>query len=242
MATRTSTPLAFDTGGSVRQSVALVAALMLAMLLAPVAAGAAGTLVSIVDPSSGAKAHVTDGRLQVGDGTGPLTVNGNVNVGNLPNPQPIAGTVNVVHTAGAPIAVAGTVDVENTAGAPIDVRGTVLSHQGIQPDPWDTFAAGAGTSTLTLFDAPSGNVDLGVTSLTLTNTGDTIDTVTIEVSGNCQAGQGGHLTEVSVPPQQTMHLEYPQPLLAHFASGSACLLAEINGNGSTKITGVGFSQ
>jgi len=223
-------------GGSVRESVALVVALLLAMMMAPVAATAAGTLVSIVDPSSGAKAHVSDGKLQVGDGSGALTINGNVNVGNLPNPQPVAGTVNVRQAAGAP---ALAVQVQNTAGAPVPVSGmfTVTAPQ----DPWHAFVQGNNVTTLTLFDSPGADTDLAISSFTIVNGGDVVATVKVEISGNCQAAPAGEITELTVGPMQTSHVEYPQPLVAHLATGNACVLAEINGNGATRITGVGFS-
>ena len=229
----------FQAGGSVRESVALVAALLIAMMMAPAVATAAGTLVSIVDPSSGAKAHVSDGRLQVGDGTGPLTVNGNVNVGNLPNPQPIAGTVNVQQTAGAP---ALAVQVANTAGAPVPVDGAFTIRAPIPADPWHAFVQGNDVTTLTLFDSPGANTDLGISSFTIVNAGDVVDTVKVEISGNCQAAPGGEITELTVGPGQTSHVEYPQPLVAHLATGTACVVAQVNGNGATRITGVGFSR
>ena len=48
------------------------------VLLLPVGAQAAGQLMTIVDPTSGAKAQVDGGKLRVGDGSGAMTVNGQV--------------------------------------------------------------------------------------------------------------------------------------------------------------------
>jgi hypothetical protein len=81
------------TGFSRRQLVTIVAALALAVVLVPVGASAAGQLFSIVDPQTGSKARVDAGRLRVGDGSGPLTVDG---VTALAAPaQPFNSTVTV---------------------------------------------------------------------------------------------------------------------------------------------------
>ncbi len=56
--------------GKVMVGVVLTAALV------PVTASASGQLVTLVDSDTNAKAQVENGRLRVGDGDGPLTVNG----------------------------------------------------------------------------------------------------------------------------------------------------------------------
>src|SRR5207248_5264765 len=70
-----------------RQLAAAVVALSFAFVLYPAGAHAAGTLMTIVDPTTTSKAKVdTTGALKVGDGTGPLTVDGGVRQALQANP------------------------------------------------------------------------------------------------------------------------------------------------------------
>ena len=70
-----------------RQLAAVVVALSFAFVLYPAGAHAAGTLMTIVDPTTTSKAKVdTTGALKVGDGTGPLTVDGGVRQALQANP------------------------------------------------------------------------------------------------------------------------------------------------------------
>jgi hypothetical protein len=146
----------------------------------------------------------------------------------------VGGTVSAVFTATAPIDVAGAVDVQNT----------VSGRQVIAQDPWNNFIQGNNVETLTLFPPPAATTDLAVTSFTIMNTGDVPATITVETAsksgGSCQLS-GGTLTEFSVGPNSTSHVEYPQPLVAHLTTNQ-CVLAEVNGDGATRITGVGFTQ
>jgi hypothetical protein len=57
-------------------ALALLASLI--ALLVPVAAGAAGTLVTLVDSDGSSQAQVDAGKLRVGDGDGKLTIDGTV--------------------------------------------------------------------------------------------------------------------------------------------------------------------
>jgi hypothetical protein len=62
-----------------RHLVLLLCTLIAAVAATPVAVGAAGQLMSIVDSDDNAdEARVDNGKLRVGDGAGPLTVNGTV--------------------------------------------------------------------------------------------------------------------------------------------------------------------
>jgi hypothetical protein len=61
-----------------RHVVAIAAILGTAYVLGPVAASAAGTLMTITDGSTNADAQVDVGKLRVGDGSGALTVDGTV--------------------------------------------------------------------------------------------------------------------------------------------------------------------
>jgi hypothetical protein len=242
MTTRRTAVPALDGGGSVRQSVALVAALLIGMMFAPVAARAAGTLVSIVDPSTGAKAHVTDGKLQIGDGSGPLTVNGNLAVSNFPKLQPVAGTVDVQNPAGGTLKV----DVQNTIGAPVPVA---LNNRNLTLRPaaaaghWNNFVQVNQGATMTLFPPQAAATTLAISSLTLLNGSDVMGTATFSYSPTCTAAGGGNttLTEVSVQGNLTYSQEFTQPLVQHIDQG-ACLTVTINGNSAMRITGVGFTQ
>jgi hypothetical protein len=220
----------------------LVVALLVAMVFGPVTARAAGTLVSIVDPSTGVKAHVVNGQLEVGDGHGALTVDGSVKA-TFPSPQPVAGTVNVRNTAGAPLHVS----VDNTLNAPIPINGAVTvtntlnARQALPEQPFSAFQTGNGTDTVNLFATGPGD-QLAVSSFTIENVGDTTDTVAFRIAGFsgglCLPG-GQEITEVSVAPSQTTHIEYPQPFLVNLPANS-CLAAHVDGSQATKITAVGF--
>jgi hypothetical protein len=99
-----------------KQIVALVAIVAGALVLAPVAVGAAtGSFVNItdpvtsshkarvgaagglwstlIDPTTKSAAKVTSGKLQVGDGSGALTVDGTVRAGDGSGPLTVDGTV-----------------------------------------------------------------------------------------------------------------------------------------------------
>ena len=61
------------------QLTAIVGAIVVAAVLVPVGVRATTNSVLITDPSHPAQqAHVIDGRLQIGDGSGPLTIDGNI--------------------------------------------------------------------------------------------------------------------------------------------------------------------
>ena len=63
----------------IRSALTAVALVALGAVLAPAAGHAAGTLMTLVDSDSATQAQVDgDGRLRVGDGTGPITVDGTV--------------------------------------------------------------------------------------------------------------------------------------------------------------------
>ncbi|HXJ64676.1 MAG TPA: hypothetical protein VNN79_13055, partial [Actinomycetota bacterium] len=127
----------------------------------------------------------------------------------------------------------------------VDVQNTISGRQVIAQNPWNNFIQGNNVATLTLFPPPAGTTDLAVTSFTIMNTGDVPATITVEtaskVGGACQVNGGGTLTELSVGPNSTSHVEYPQPLVAHLTTNQ-CVVAEVNGDGATRITGVGFTQ
>ena len=61
-----------------RQVLVLVLVICATIVLTPATVVAAGSLMTLVDPSTGSKARVDAGRLRVGDGSGPLTVDGAV--------------------------------------------------------------------------------------------------------------------------------------------------------------------
>ena len=61
-----------------------VVAMALVVALVPAGVRAAGDLVSLVDGDGNSKAQVDGGKLRVGDGNGPLTVNGKVVVAPKP--------------------------------------------------------------------------------------------------------------------------------------------------------------
>jgi hypothetical protein len=63
---------------TIRQFVMVVAAVTLFALLLPVGAKAAGQLVTLTDSTTSSKARVDSGKLRVGDGSGPLTIDGQV--------------------------------------------------------------------------------------------------------------------------------------------------------------------
>jgi len=232
--------------GSVRQATMFVVALLVAMVFAPAAARAAGNLVSIVDPSTGARAHVSNGQLEVGDGNGPLTINGNVKA-TLPNPQPIAGTVNVQNTVAAPLHVS----VENTVGAPVPISGNVtvadtLSARHALPEtPFWEFLPVDGSLTANMFGPEESTTILAITSFTIVNGGADTHSVVVQRStsdmGVCSAGPGTEITEFTVGPNDTAHFEYPEPLVVGLLAGK-CLTVQINGDGATKVTAVGFTQ
>ena len=69
---------------TIRQFILIMTALTWFALLLPVGARATGQLVTLVDPSTSSKARVDAGKLRVGDGSGPLSVDGRV--GSYPAP------------------------------------------------------------------------------------------------------------------------------------------------------------
>ena len=62
----------------VKLVIALVTSATLIAMMLPVAAGAAGTLMTIVDSDSNSQAQVDGGKLRVGDGDGKLSIDGTV--------------------------------------------------------------------------------------------------------------------------------------------------------------------
>ncbi len=62
------------------REVVVVALVALALFLVPAGVRAASSLVTIAGPGGVGKAHVAHGKLLVGDGRGPLTIDGHVNV------------------------------------------------------------------------------------------------------------------------------------------------------------------
>jgi hypothetical protein len=246
MRSRYRDPSAIGQEWSARQATMLVVALLVAMVFGPVTARAAGTLVSIVDPSTGAKAHVSSGKLEVGDGDGALTINGNVKA-TFPQPQPIAGTVNVQNTAEAPLHVS----VENTAGAPVPINGAVTvtdtlnARQALPESPWHSLVQGNNSLTLNMFGPAQSPTQVAVTSFTIVNGGDVKGTVAVQISpsagGVCQSAGGTEITEFTVAGNDTGQFEYPEPLVVSLNAGT-CLTVQITGTGATKVTGVGFTQ
>jgi len=202
-----------DPDRSLGRSVGIAVALMAVVVLAPAGVRAAGTLVTLVDPQTSSKAHVTDGKLEIGDGTGALTVNGGVRVTN---------------TVGAPI--------------PVTVGNDTFT---IKPpgSPWTDFVSAAPNQPGTLFDSNQSPLDLSISSLTAVNGGDVAGVVTFTYSPTCSAAGGGNttLTELTVGPGQTAHLEYPQPLVRHLGTDD-CVLVQVSGNGSFNVTGVGLTE
>ncbi len=76
---------------SIPQTAGLVAGAVLVVLLVPTSVNAAGSTLTRITDGSGPVAKVDrSGRLAVGDGSGPLTVDGRVRVSSLP---PVSGTV-----------------------------------------------------------------------------------------------------------------------------------------------------
>ena len=63
--------------------VAIVVALSAAAVLAPAGAIAAGSLVTLVDATTGSRARVDSGKVRVGDGSGALTVDGTVKTADV---------------------------------------------------------------------------------------------------------------------------------------------------------------
>jgi hypothetical protein len=63
---------------TIRQFVMVVVAVTLLAMLLPVGAKAAGQLVTLTDSTTLSKARVDSGKLRVGDGSGPLTIDGQV--------------------------------------------------------------------------------------------------------------------------------------------------------------------
>lgn len=95
-------------------AIALIA-LFLALGGSALAASRAG-LVRIADSKKASRVARVDpsGRLEIGDGNGPLTVDGNVKVDNGSAPLTVAGNVKVDNGTG-PLAVDGTVDTQPAA-------------------------------------------------------------------------------------------------------------------------------
>jgi hypothetical protein len=91
-------------GTPTRQLVAAGLVLIVALLLSPVGASAAGSLVSIVDGNGDSKAQVDAGKLRIGDSDGPLTVNGSVLVdGKVRVSNQPADPLSVIDTGGPAI-------------------------------------------------------------------------------------------------------------------------------------------
>jgi hypothetical protein len=89
---RGTTDLLSGSGFTPRQVTALVLAVLLAVVLVPVGAQAAQVVSAIItDPAGTNKAHVdASGSLQVGDGSGALTIDGDVSVDGAVSSQPTA--------------------------------------------------------------------------------------------------------------------------------------------------------
>lgn len=69
---------------SPRDIVLVVVSVSAALVLTPVGVmAAASQLVTLKDPTTSSKAKVDAGKLRIGDGSGPLTVNGSVTVGSV---------------------------------------------------------------------------------------------------------------------------------------------------------------
>ena len=67
-----------ETGQNLRTIVLVTVSVLLGALLAPVAATATSSLVTLFDPRSDSRARIDNGDLRIGDGNGPVTVDGSV--------------------------------------------------------------------------------------------------------------------------------------------------------------------
>lgn len=211
---------------------AVVAAVSTSLVLLPIGVNAAGEAVSIKDADSPLKAQVANGgKLKIGDGAGPLSVDGTVTA-NLP------GTVNV----------AGEVDVTSVKN---DVTTTPDFGSFTQ-----YFALTSNTDTVESFYGPFGiSQRVAWNSMTFINRGTEPAEIRIRHSnpttGACPSGAGEPtvlIQEVAmamIPGKDTVHLDFPTPIRMDIDNNDDyCVVAvQTGGNGEVVSTlrGINYS-
>lgn len=169
---------------------------------------------------------VNDGKLQVGDEAGPLTVDGTVSVGNAGGPLEVTGDVTVGDGSG-PLTVDGNVLVGDGTG-PLTVDGLVdlagpVSLDGpvaAQPAPaaipivaWfeNQFNSGSpGAPSHQVYQGAVGTTHLAISSITLTGQ---VNGALIVSSTDCAGNFTGTLLFSFVQGSSMTHFPFPEPLV-----------------------------
>ena len=170
-----------------RDVVLVVVSVCAALVLTPVGVmAAAGQLVTVKDPLTSSKARVDTGKLRVGDGSGPVTVDGNVTVGGTVGAR-MAAPTNQLDTIN---------DLTVHSG---DTRRPMFAGVGSKRVALTSLIASAEGST-------AGSVELLIVAYVRSNS----------PSGDCETLSGFGAAErftVMVPVGQTVNLNFPSPLV-----------------------------
>ena len=174
---------------SPRDIVLIIVSVCATFVLTPVAVmAAASQLVTVKDPSTSSKARVDAGKLRVGDGSGPVTVDGTVKV---------QGSVNVDARLAAPTNQLDTInDLTLHSG---DTRRSMFAGVGNKRVALTSLIASAEGGT-------AGSVELLVIAYVKSGS----------ASGDCETLSGFGAAErftVMVPVGQTVNLNFPSPLV-----------------------------
>jgi hypothetical protein len=168
-------------------------------------------------------ANILNGKLQVGDEAGPLTVDGTINVGNSGDPIEVTGDV-LVGDGSGPLTVDGDLLVGDGTGpltvdGTVDLAGPVTTQPGVPTTPIvasfeEQFnAAGQqfGSPSHQVHEGAANTTHLAISSITLTGQVDgTLIVRATDCSGNFT---GGLYFFTFVHGSSMTHFPFPQPLI-----------------------------
>lgn len=166
---------------------------------------------------------VNDGKLQVGDEAGPLTVDGTINVGNSGEPIEITGDVLVGDGTG-PLTVDGDVLVGDGTGpltvdGTVDLAGPVTTQPGVPAKPIVASFEEQFNAAGQQFGAPSHQVHEGSANTThlaissITLTGQVNGTLILQATDCAGNVTGGLYFFTFVQASSMTHFPFPQPLI-----------------------------
>ena len=199
-----------------KQITTIVIAVAAAVVLMPAAVYAAATAVNIADPSTGNKARVVNGKLSVGDGAGPVSVDGTVRVYDGSGPLTVDGAVSVKQPSGNFSKYAFATDTGDAVLYDIPAN------------------AGVAISSLTA----AHEVGTGPAMVR-------VRTLTPNTPNNCTSGGTvvDEITAITVPADDTRSASYSPPILVPKSSSEKCLIAFVflaSGTQRVAVTATGF--
>lgn len=199
-----------------KQITTIVLAVAAAVVLMPVAVYAAATVVNVADPATGNKARVFNGKLSVGDGVGPVSVDGTVRVNDGSGPLTVDGAVSVKQPAG------------NFSKYDFATDSTAAVLYDIPPN------VGLAISSLTVaHEVGTGPAMVRVRTFVPT------------MANQCTGGGtvADEITALTVPADDTRTASYSPPILVPKSASEKCLIAFVflpSGTQRVAVTATGF--